>query len=566
MKGWAIDIGTTNTEVACWDETTRQPTLLDLEGICRKPGVDDPLQAPHVVPSATDFLEEVGAVDSLGALPFFARRFFIGQQAIIGRPAVEKNEGLARPSFVPTFKRYLEREALRPLARVGKKQFTAREVAYHFTRELLAAVKRQTGHRVREVVITVPVESFDTYRAELLDIGRRLGVEQMRFLDEPVAAALGYGLGVTEDRHVLVVDMGGGTMHVALTRLTPAGASEGHAQVLAKEGRLMGGNVVDGWVLTEACRALGYDLPEDQDDEDARFWRRLMLAEACRVKEAVYFNDTAAFRLTPPVRFTAINAQAPGGAPLFKFSRDTLVEVLKANGFYSTLEECLDRVWQHETAKGLGPDSIDEVLVVGGSTLLPRVFPILEERFGRNRIRAWQPFEAVAFGASVFSAGRFGQSDFIVHDYAFMTHDRKTNEPQYNVVVPRGSHFPTAPDLWKRQVTPTCSLGEPETIFKLVICEMGMGAGGPRRFVWDASGGLRVFGGEKQGSDGHIVVPLNEANPALGYLDPPHPPGNHHPRLEVSFGVNGERWLCATVRDLLTSKILMKEAPVVRLI
>ena len=63
------------------------------------------------------------------------------------------------------------------------------------------------------------------------------------------------------------------------------------------------------------------------------------------------------------------------------------------------------------------------MLLVGGSTLLPGVFPLLEERFERRRLRAWQPFEAVAYGGACFAADRVGALDFIVHDYAFVTHD-----------------------------------------------------------------------------------------------------------------------------------------------
>jgi hypothetical protein len=63
-----------------------------------------------------------------------------------------------------------------------------------------------------------------------------------------------------------------------------------------------------------------------------------------------------------------------------------------------------------------------------------------------------------------------------------------------------------------------------------------------------------------------MVVKLNEANPALGHLDPPHPPSDHRPRLEVRLGINAERWLCATVLDLRTRKTLMRDEAVVRLV
>ena len=93
----------------------------------------------------------------------------------------------------------------------------------------------------------------------------------------------------------------------------------------------------------------------------------------------------------------------------------------------------------------------------------------------------------------------------------------------HTAVVPRGTRFPTPPDFWKRQFVPTCALGEPEALFKLVICEIGRGVDGDRRFVWDRAGQVhKVEHGSGRSDAG--VVPLNEANPALGYLEPPPPP------------------------------------------
>jgi hypothetical protein len=207
---------------------------------------------------------------------------------------------------------------------------------------------------------------------------------------------------------------------------------------------------------------------------------------------------------------------------------------------------------------------VEEVLLVGGSTLLPGVFSFFEQRFERRQLRAWQPFEAVAYGAACYAADRVAALDFIVHDYAFVTHDPKTGTAQHTVIVPRGTRFPTPPGFWKRQLVPTCSMGEPETIFKLLICEVARADGSERRFVWDAAGDLHKVGGAS--GENEVVVPLNESSPTLGYLDPPHPPRDRRPRLEVSFGVNEDRWLVATVRDLLTQRDLMDEEPVVRLV
>jgi molecular chaperone DnaK (HSP70) len=558
MEAWALDLGTTNSAVARWDESRGQPQLIELNAVCRNPEGEDALEAPRLVPSAVDLIDKPTFLDRVGRWPPLARRMFLGRHALIGRPALVRNDGVAHPSFVPSFKTALYGEPLRPLARVGRRAVTAREAARAYLRELLAEVKRATGHRLRDLVVTAPVSAFESYRAEVQGLLRDLGVKRIRFVDEPVAAALGYGLNLSQERDVLVIDIGGGTMHVVLVRLSPRGSLGGQAEVLAKRGRLMGGNAVDGWVLTDLCRQMDYELQEG-DEESLRLWRRLMLAEACRVKEQVFFRDSETFLLTPP-GLSAREGSRPPGSSFVTLTRTRLGEILEENGFYRGLKNSLDEVFEQARMK---PDDVEDVLMVGGSTLLPGVFPLLESRFERRRLRAWQPFEAVAYGAACFAADRVAASDFIVHDYAFVTHDPKTGAEQHTVIVPKGTRFPTAPELWKRQVVPTCSLGEPETIFKLLICEIARGDG-ERRFVWDAAGDVHKVGGT--GGQDQVVVPLNASSPTLGYLEPPHSPRDRRPRLEIAFGVNADRWLVATVRDLLAQKELMREEPVVRLL
>jgi molecular chaperone DnaK (HSP70) len=557
---WALDLGTTNSAVARWDDSAGRPFLVELPEVCRKLERQDALEAPRLVPSTVDMNERPGLWDRLGSWGPIARHAFVGRRGFIGRQALDRNYGVAHPSFVPTFKPSLMGESLRTLARVGHQAVSGREAAHAFLRELLAEVKRTTGSRVRDLVVTSPVSAFETYRAEIQGILRVLGVRRVRFVDEPVAAALGYGLSLVEERSVLVVDIGGGTMHVVLVRFAPQSALGGQARVLGKQVRPLGGNAVDGWVLADMCRQLGDPLVEE-DDERTRLWRRLMLAEACRVKEAVFFAESEEFLFSPPGLTGPLDPRRPGCGSVALTKAD-LVRILEENGFYRGLEGSIDAALEEA---GPGAQAVDDVLVVGGSTLLPGVFPRLEARFERRRLRAWQPFEAVAYGAACFAADRVGAVDFIVHDYAFVTHDPKTGEEQHTVIVPRGTRFPTAAEIWKRQVVPTCALGEPESIFKLLVCEVARGDGsGERRFVWDASGGLHKVGGAD--GKGEVVVPLNAASPTLGYLDPPHSPRDRRPRLEIAFGVNSERWLIATVRDLLTQKELMNEEPVVRLI
>ena len=573
---WALDLGTTNTLLARWDTASEQPVLCELPAIARKPSGGDELEAPRAVPSAVHVFAQPPLLARLGGL---SRRFLLGKVALIGRPALDANQMRQRPAFAPSFKRELMRHPLRPLVRTDGRGVTAREVAGLFLRELFAEVKRERGERIRDLVITVPSDAFETYRAELSAITRQLGVRRLRFLDEPVAAAIGYGLSSTTERRVLVVDVGGGTMHMAVVALGAHEQQTGRATVLAKAARDLGGNLVDQWLLEEICARLGLSL--DPTNEQDQLWRGLMLAEARRMKEALHLAHSAAFTLSLPDGARRLEAQLRGEHPL-ELEQADLARLLEQRGLYQGLSECLEDALREAKARGASEEQIDEVLMVGGSTLLPGVYALFEKRFGRSRVRAWQPFEAVAYGAAIFAAERVAPADFLVHDYALLLHDPKTQASQPTVVVPRGTRIPTPDDFWKRQLVPSCALGEPEKIFKLVICEISAGQSG-RTFAWNSEGELHKLaaapGSSNSAASGDLgsgasngaspgaplITRLNESNPALGHLDPPHAPSDPLPRLELSLGVNAERWLCATVLDLKTRKLLMRGEPVVRL-
>jgi molecular chaperone DnaK (HSP70) len=556
VSHWAIDLGTTNTGLARWNPEAERAELVVLPEICRDPEGDDPLQAPGVVPSATHLVEGSDLWTRLGRLPVLSTRAFWGRHAWIGRQALERNVSRIHPAFAPGFKPHLQHQALRPVARIGRKSYTARDVTRAFLRELLAETQRATGERIRTITVTAPVDAYEGYRAEVRQLFRDLGVRIDRFVDEPVAAAAGYGLSVRGNRTVLVVDMGGGTTDLALIEIDAHSVESGEGRVLAKAGRPIAGNLVDQWMLQHVCSQLGTRIPEDP------FWNRLLLDEARSVKERLFLNESELFHLRPPDHLSATEVRLLGADRELEVRREELIALLEHHGLYDSLRTCTDEILQRGRAEGLGPGGPDDVLMVGGSTLLPGVFPLFEERFGRDRVRAWQPFHAVVSGACTLSARGFAPSDYIVHSYAIVVYDQDSGKRYTTSIVPAGTRFPTRPDLWRQLLVPTCQLGEPERIFKLVVCEIGRAPEKERSFGWDEAGNLHRLDEE----DGSLVVPLNESNPALGFLDPPHHPGDRSPRLDVRFGVDEDRWLVATVIDLKTQRTLMNGEPVVRLL
>ncbi|MFT7625716.1 MAG: hypothetical protein ACI9WU_004907 [Myxococcota bacterium] len=371
------------------------------------------------------------------------------------------------------------------------------------------------------------------------------------------------------ERMVLVVDFGGGTLDIALVALSSRGAQAGTSKVVAKAGRAIGGNLVDRWLLDECCDRLEFDLDETAFDWEQGLWFRLALAEARKLKEGVFFADSAMFTLAPPESVRAFHARMRGGFAPINMTKKDVEETLAKRGLYDAVGQCLDEVFVQAELQGISRNSVDDVLMVGGSTLLPRIYPMFEQAFGRDKVRAFQPFEAVAYGAAAYAAHQFSQSDYVVHDYAIETYEAAadgTHKKRYTVIVPRGTRFPTSGPVWQRQLVPTCSMGVPERFFKLVVCEIGKDSGEERRFTWDSAGNLASLGGKTESGNVQVVVALNDGNPTLGMLDPPHPLSDRAPRLDVSFGVNGDRWLIATVKDLKAGRMLMDNEPVVRLL
>jgi molecular chaperone DnaK (HSP70) len=555
---WAIDFGTTNTGIARWDHNQQRAEMFEIPELCRDIDGTDELGAPRMVPSAVHMLPADDLWGTLGKWSFFAKRTFWGQQALIGRPALERNQARISHAFAAQFKRDLGSASLKLVARVDDKRYSVRDVTRTYLRELFAAIHRKSGERIRELAVTVPVDAYESYRAELRTILQAVGVHKVHFVDEPVAAAAGYGVSAGTSKRALVVDFGAGTLDFALVDIDAKGMQAGKCEVLAKVGRALGGSDVDEWLYTAFCDKLGYRIPDTVDD----FWRRWMIDEARSIKEQLFTRPKTSFLMRPPDDMRAVHSRIHGDDPYMEYSRDDLVALLKTNGLYQVLDECLAEILEQAEKRGVLARDIDEVLMVGGSTLLPNVYTLFENKFGRDRVRAWHPFEAVVRGACSLLATGISHVDFIVHDYAFVTHDKATNTPQYQVIIPKGTYFPTADKFWRRQLIPTCPLGEPETIFRLVVCEVGHSGDNDRAFGWDKSGNLHKLDSDNK----RLIVPLNESSPTLGTLNPPHKPSDRAPRLDVSFGVNENRWLCATVSDLKTNKVLLDNEPIIRLL
>lgn len=541
---WSIDLGTTNTLIAKWVGTHAVTVALE-ELVDYEPAWQTPL-----IPSAIYFQD--------------------GGRAIIGRPALAAREimhGADLASLGPlarSFKKTLARASQQAVAQLGSESISARQCATVFLRELLAATAvyerarsdpnrsrmqrlvsalrwwRKEG-QVTNLTMTVPVESYEPYRAELVSISKKLGVRDIRTIDEPVAAALGYGLDLTEEKHILVVDFGGGTLDLAIVRTHPAnsdrpsrGPGQHRATLLSARGLIYGGETIDEWIADFGCEKL-------RAHQSAL--RPLLLSQAEAIKKDLSNKasvaDSSYFLLQ--------------GGGRIDVTRKEFLDLLEERGLYKTLET-LTEATLDDCAREVNEAQLDAVLLVGGSTLLPGVRELYERLFGPQRVHYWEPFEAVVKGAAIFGAG-FSVDQIVHHDYAIRVYNDSQQRPEYERLVKRGTGYPTPNPFEVRYYAVT----EGQQLFRLPVCEVGYA--GQMSLPW----GRRMNGNEywiPSGSEeGECVVTLNEGD-ALRL----NPVGSgQQARLRIEFTIDENRFLVATIHDLLKQRDLRTEDRVVKL-
>jgi molecular chaperone DnaK (HSP70) len=201
--------------------------------------------------------------------------------------------------------------------------------------------------------------------------------------------------------------------------------------------------------------------------------------------------------------------------------------------------------------------------MVGGSSLIPSVQRTVQRIFGRERVMLNRPLDAVARGAAAFVAG-VDFYDHIQHDYAIRYVNPKKGDYDYRVLVKRGTPYPTQEPLARLTVKATY---DGQTQLGLAIFEMGerrqRGGGQAVELVFDPSGAARVVNLTPDEEDHRAYFWMNEHSPTFLTAHPPARQGE--PRFEVEFGIDGNKRLLITARDLKTGRLTHRDYPVVKL-
>lgn len=529
-SSYAIDFGTSNTAIARWNPLTAQGELVRLPGLSQSSAAQPPL-----IPSLL-YVED-GTTGKI----------LVGQQV--------RDRGLdlkSDPRFFQSFKRGIGTKIQGFLPELDSQKISFEQVGTWFLQDLINNLKGETQENLESLVLTVPVDSFESYRHWLIGVCDSLKVEQIRILDEPTAAALGYG--ATNQGLILVVDFGGGTIDLSLVQLSRQNnETRGYllkwgknilqenspqqkniARVIAKAGDNLGGADIDNWLVDHFAKT--QNLPKSSLINRLAERLKIKLTSANQAKE-VYFDDE-----------TLESYQ-------LELDRDRFKQILQEQQFFARLDDLMTQTLQQARRNGVEKTDIDSVLLVGGSVQIPAVQDWVKQYFDEDRIKKKSYFDAISTGALQVSQNTEIQ-DFLHHSYGIRYWNRQTNRHDWHPLIKTGQPYPSNNPV--ELVLGASIPGQPK--IELVIGELGT----------DMSTTEVYFDGDRlvtrTTSDiDKAVQPLNDSESArtIAQLDPLGNPGSD--RLKLLFTVDSQRYLRITVEDLLTEQTLLNNYTVVKL-
>jgi len=448
---------------------------------------------PTIIPSAEG--------TSMGGKAFPSYVAFTKEgQMLVGEPA--RRQAVSNPEgTVTAIKRKMGTDHK---VKVQGKEYTPQQISAFILQKIRRDAESYVGGKVEKAVITVPAYFNDNQRQATKDAGTIAGLEVVRIINEPTAAALAYGLDKSEkEQKILVFDLGGGTLDVTVMEF-----GQGVFEVIATSGDTqLGGTDMDNALVDHIVKEFKADTGIDLTKDKMAVQRIREAAEKAKIE----LSST----LDTEINLPYVSADASGPKHLtMKFTRAKLEELVRP-----TVDRCRGPMTQALEDAKLGPEGVDKVILVGGPTRMPMVQRFVEGIVGPKIVRGVDPMECVAMGAAIQAGVLEGSvKDILLLDVTPLSLGVETLGAVFHRLIERNTTIPTK----KSEVFTTAADGQ-------------------------TSVEIHVLQGER---------PMAGDNVTLGRFHligiPPAPRGV--PQVEVTFDIDANGIIDVSAKDLGTGK------------